>query len=358
MGLRLLFLDAYHGDSHAAFALGWQAHSRHRITVETLPPHHWKWRMRSAGAAFAGRITAGPPTDQDAIVCSSMCDLAQWRALCPRRLAQLPHILYMHENQCAYPDGRPDARDIHFPLTQWTACLAADTVWWNSAWNRDSFLAGMQTLLRSMPDRHLPGDWAARIRARSLVLPPGIDTMPVPEPRDPPTICWVGRWEADKRPEIFFQALERLQVTGSAFQLAVLGRSYRQVPACFAQARTTLSPRIRHWGWCDDPAAYRQVLASARIVVSSAAHEFFGIAVVEAAAAGCIPVVPQALSYPEIFDETACYHDGSAADLARVLAAVLADPRLDTGARDRVCRHYAWPRRAAALDAAVEELCA
>ena len=46
-----------------------------------------------------------------------------------------------------------------------------------------------------------------------------------------------------------------------------------------------------------------EAVASSSIVVSTAAHEFFGISIVEALYLGCIPVLPRELSYPEILPE-------------------------------------------------------
>ena len=56
-----------------------------------------------------------------------------------------------------------------------------------------------------------------------------------------------------------------------------------------------------HFGFADDD-AYRRLLGQASIVVSTAAHEFFGIAVLEAMAAGAFAILPDRLSYPELLD--------------------------------------------------------
>ena len=49
--------------------------------------------------------------------------------------------------------------------------------------------------------------------------------------------------------------------------------------------------------------AYQQLLQQSHVVLSTALHEFQGLAVLEAVASGCIPLVPNRLAYPEFIAE-------------------------------------------------------
>ena len=69
-----------------------------------------------------------------------MLSTADLPALLPPELRAVPLVLYIHENQAAYPaSDRPNVQakcDVHFGLTNLTSVLAADLVIFNSAWNR------------------------------------------------------------------------------------------------------------------------------------------------------------------------------------------------------------------------------
>ncbi len=340
-------------------------HSRHEFTVLTLPPYKWKWRMRHAAVTFAEQVSGLVHEGRrwQAVFCTDMLNLAEFRGLCPPVIHGLPAIAYFHENQLTYPLRRDDPRDFHFAFTNMTTALAADRVWFNSAFHRDEFLAAVADLAKRMPD-YQPVAVASLARSKSEIHHPGIEPWPArtSRPPGPMRILWVARWEHDKNPEMFFQALGHLRARGVAFRLSVLGESFGDLPSCFAQARQSFADSIDHWGYLPDREEFRTVLQTSDVVVSTANHEFFGIAVVEAVAAGCYPVLPNRLAYPEVFGvESACLYDGTPAELVQRLVRLSAQaasgelPSMASRLAAEMQRFH-WSAVGRRLDAAVDEL--
>ncbi len=369
--MRVLALEPYYGGSHRAFLDDWSAHSHHEWTTLGLPPFKWKWRMRHSAYTLAEqvreRIEAGERWDL--LFCSDMLDLAAFYGLAPAELRQIPSVAYFHENQLTYPVRHESERDYHFGYTNMTTALAAARAWFNSAFNRDSFLEALPAFLKRMPD-YQPSEAPERIRAKSSIHPQGVREMPPRGERRPGPlrILWAARWEHDKNPQLLFDALGQLESRGIDFRLSVIGEQFRDVPEVFAWAWEHFRDHIDRWGHQHTRADYEAALLEADAIVSTADHEFFGVSVVEAIAAGALPVLPRRLAYPEILadadpaDETLFFYDGTADQLAgrlRLLAQRVAGGDLWQGDPHRGVRavqRFTWPELAPRLDTALENL--
>lgn len=309
----------------------WVATSEHNWTIRTLPDRHWKWRMRHAAVTFAEQCLAENKDDRyDIVFCTDMMNVAEFRGLCNEQLRDLPVVLYFHENQLTYPnrDEVMQQRDLHFGMTNIVSALAADAVWFNSHFHRAEFLAAVEKFIQQMPPG-LPPQAAEVIAEKSTVHTPGVDLRQAQLNNDnenerratqPLHLVWAARWEHDKNPDDFFNALRLLKAQGETFRLSVVGQSYADQPPCFELARRQFEAEIGHWGFLESRDDYWRVLRSADVFVSTANHEFFGISAVEAMAAGCIPVLPNRLAYPEIAsDESRFLYDGTVDGLVNAL---------------------------------------
>ena len=299
------------------------------------------------------------------LLCSDMLNLAEFLGLAPVR-AKLPAVAYFHESQLTYPTRNEQARDLHFAVTNMTTALAAKAVWFNSAFHRDSFLNALAGVLEAMPDNQ--PRWAPEtIRAKSRVYPQGIDPFPPRGPRRPGPIriCWAARWEHDKGPEEFFEAVGILASRGVDFRLSVLGQHFSEAPPVFDEAREQFAEHIDYWGYQPDRQGYRAVLQDADVFVATAIHEFFGVSAAEAISAGAYPLLPKRLAYPELIqlgdhpERREFLYEGGAKELAGklvTLAERLCDGGLWGGQGNELAKGaagFAWDRLAGELDDAL-----
>lgn len=366
--MNILALEPYFGGSHQAFLEGWATHSRHTFTIFDLPARKWKWRMRHAALTLAERVRAALDSGPrwDLVFCSDMLNLAEFIGLAPPAIHALPRIAYFHENQLTYPFRYFGERDFHFGFTNMTTAAAADAVWFNSAFHRGDFLGALHAALKRMPDFQ-PLATVDAIRMKSHIQHPGVNLPPPRGPRlpGPLRILWAARWEHDKNPALFFDALRRLQNAGVDFRVSVVGEQFQDVPADFEQARAMLADRIDRWGYQSSRAEYIAALHEADVVVSTADHEFFGISVVEAVAAGCYPLLPRRLAYPELLDldrhpeRGEFYYDGGVTQLSDRLGELgQSVPSAGVTPDRSLVERFGWDVRAAQMDAAVDELVA
>ncbi|ADD68796.1 glycosyl transferase group 1 [Denitrovibrio acetiphilus DSM 12809] len=305
--MKILILSAYNAVSHQHLNKGLiQNFSEVDFSLLTLPPRYFAWRSRGNSLSFAYEnrdvLTAG----YDLIFATSMTDMTALRGLVPE-IANTPLIVYFHENQFDYPENRSSHNNIEAKLVSIYNALAADHVVFNTDYNRQTFLHGARKLLRKMPD-HVPSGLTEIIKNKSRVLSVPINPLRKYQYRhDKPSILWNHRWEYDKAPERFYMALCKLREMTGDFRLNLAGQFFRDVPESFIAIKEEFKEHTDHCGYLETREEYENVMSESSVVVSTSLHDFQGLSVMEAADAGCTPVLPDRVSYPELFPAGCLY---------------------------------------------------
>jgi glycosyltransferase involved in cell wall biosynthesis len=305
--------------------------------VFTLNDKKWHWRLRTSAAYFAecipeivltreassssfGQQIVVDSYDQIVFFASSMMNLADFVALRPE-FTRIRKILYFHENQLVYPVQKESETDFQLKWIQVMSAVATDVVLFNSMYNLSSFRDNIIHVVTTIPSRQArPKNLWTRLESKCQVMyfPVKIPAKFLSSAREssssglPKTevcrILWPHRWEHDKDPETFFETMMTLSSKGYKFELVILGEAYGEVPESVQKARDALKEHIIHFGFLPSKGAYYEWLRNCDVVISTAIHEFFGVAIIEAATLGCFPLLPNRLSYPELFPKECLYN--------------------------------------------------
>lgn len=303
--MKITLLEPFFTGSHQQWAEGLQVHSQHDIELLTLKGKFWKWRMHG-GAITLARLFNQEAQLPDLVLASDMLDLSTFKGLA--KPGTYRTALYFHENQLTYPWSPTDqdkrlGRDTHYGFINLASALAADRIFFNSLYHQTSFLNALPDFLKQFPD-YQELECVAQITRKSQVLPLGMrlerfNRYRSAERENSPVILWNHRWEYDKNPAAFFEALYHLQESEVDFRVVVLGEAFERSPAVFEAARVRLADHILHWGYVETFQEYAYWLWKADILPVTAIQDFFGGSTVEAIYCDCYPVLPQRLAYQE-----------------------------------------------------------
>lgn len=295
-----------------------QQHSRHAIDILTLARDHWRTIALSGHRAIVSAMESIAGKPYDLIIFSGPADV---RLVCnrlPPALGNPAVASYFHESQWTYPADSLDR--IPHLVSHLEAVEASDVVWFNSRFHRRTFYESAwdhpSAPVRALAREILPGSWS-----KTAVLYPPVEVADMLSRRDKKLrVAWSARWEQEKRPDLLLAIARQLVDRGIDIGLHILGcdedRWREEVNAdpklgAIVERRSGYLPQDDYW----------DVLASSDIWLSTAEHEFFGIAAIEAAMLGATPVVPAALAYGETLPSAVTYPPGdieAAAD--RVIA--------------------------------------
>jgi len=328
MKKRILLLSAYDAMSHRLWRTGLAGmFPEFDWTQLALPARHFSWRIRgnSLTWGFSGQrqLTAR----YDLIIATSLVDMASLRGFCPA-LAEVPTLVYFHENQFCYPRNKEQsapAHDTHLDAAMvsiYTA-LCGDRIIFNSEYNRHTFLAGAAELMQRLPD-HVPDGIVHRLR-HSEVLPVPLQIHYQQEPASPRLdpqvlqVAWNHRWEYDKGPELLLAIVEEVVARNLPVRFHLMGQQFRRRPAVMDRLVGLLTEPgdtpAAHVGHVADRRQYHRRLAGCDVVLSTARHDFQGLAILEACALGCTPLCPDDLVYPEYLQSDFLYKTDCSADL-------------------------------------------
>ncbi|OQR66576.1 glycosyltransferase domain-containing protein 1-like [Tropilaelaps mercedesae] len=290
----ILLIEPFYGGSHAQLMdllvkefnatsqqSAGECFQESRVELVTMTDKKWHWRARTSALWLSMNI---PRKRYKRLFITSVVNLAELVGL-RRDLAESEKVLYFHENQVEYPVRNPKHRDYQYAYNQILSALVADKVVFNSSFNMRTFLDKMDPFLNTQPDHRTQCRGLIEPKCSVLYFPITTERMNGSADNSVLHIVWPHRWEHDKGPEEFFT-----------------------VPEVFEKARTYFSSNIVHWGFASTKDEFLQLLRRSDIVISTALHEFYGVAVLEAAYSGAFPLVPNRLSYPELFPKDCIYN--------------------------------------------------
>lgn len=90
-------------------------------------------------------------------------------------------------------------------------------------------------------------------------------------------LIWPHRWEHDKNPQFLINTLQELNKRQVDFRVSILGERTQSIPECFENVRDLLKEKLINFGFLSRDEYYRTLL-DGDVVISTAGHEFYGVA--------------------------------------------------------------------------------
>lgn len=307
--MKILMLSAYSAQSHQSWCENVMAmFPECEWTLLCLPGRYFNWRIRGNALSWGIAQRDILTKQYDMVLATSMVDCATLRGLIPN-LANIPWVVYFHENQFEYPVSTKNTHTEPKMVSLYNA-LCAEKIIFNSQYNYQTFISGLAAFLKKMPDE-VPAKTIELITQKCGIIPVPITVAPIVPLNNngntEPVLLWNHRWEYDKGPQQLYNVIEALHQREFIFKLNIIGQQFRVIPDEFKKIESKYSEVLINFGFIESIDEYRSILESSDFVLSTALHDFQGLAILEAVAAGCIPVVPARLAYTEIFSEQFCY---------------------------------------------------
>ena len=303
--MRICLICSYASDSHLSWAKNFKLNSQHQVDLITLPGRFWKLRMQTSGMEAAS-IIKKENNECDLFLVTSFLNVAEFKGFLPTEYHHIPIHLYFHENQFAYPisSNDPDQRSErlqHYQFIQIKSFLSADKVYFNSNYNKQTFLQGAKQLLRQLPEKN--NEMIKELDQKNTQL--WYLQVPSPECRKVKSkeiiLLWNHRWEEDKNPDGFIEVLRKFRQKKISFQLIITGKESKL--QSYKNTLLEFNKEIIHHGNVSSRDKYLELLGLATHSIITSHHDFFGLSAIEGVLFGVKTLFPKRLVYPEHFSK-------------------------------------------------------
>jgi glycosyltransferase involved in cell wall biosynthesis len=302
-------IEPYFEGSHKRWILDFQKFSNHNIELLTLPGRHWKWRMHGGAITLAQKYN-NLDLKPDFIIASDMLNLPLFKSVA--NVDKIPIAMYFHENQITYPWSPNDrdiskGRDHHYGFINYSSALVSNLNLFNSDFHRISFTESLKNFLSNFPDYNDNANIEI-IKSKSKTLYLGLDLKKFDsyyhkKNNKKFTILWNHRWEHDKNPNDFIDVIDELDKRKLDFDCILLGKNKQKKSGYYEEFIKRFPNRILHAGYCKTFEEYASLLWKADICPITSIQDFFGISIAEAVYCNTYPLLPNRLTYPEIYNK-------------------------------------------------------
>jgi glycosyltransferase involved in cell wall biosynthesis len=251
----------------------------------------------------------------------------------------------------------------HLHREQWPMVFPERTArigWWVESRLSPALYARASYVTVSQATRHDLGRLGVEAERVDVVhngVRPALFSPPV-ERTPNPSICFLGRLVPHKRVELLLEAAARLRELLPGLTVTVVGQGWWESKLLELRAALGLQDCVRFAGWADEEAKAR-VLAHSWVLAMPSVKEGWGIAVMEAAAAGTPAVGFRVGGLAESIQDgvtglVADDADGFLAALRHVLEDRDLRQRLGERARARAAL-FSWVDSAAAFESVLDQ---
>ncbi len=362
--MKIIIIEPYFEGSHKNWTLELQKNSSHEIELLTLPGRYWKWRMHGGAIKLAqefNKLHSYP----DLIIASDMLNLPVFNSII--KSDKIPTCMYFHENQITYPWSPMDrdikmGRDHHYGFINYSSALASNHNFFNTDFHKSDFLSSLKGFLLNFPD-YRGIENIDLIEKKSTTLHLGLDLkrfdrFKITNKNNKPIILWNHRWEHDKNPNSFKNILLEVSNKKIDFNLILLGKNNQKKSGFFDDIENSLKKHIIYSGYCEKFEDYAKYLWKSDILMVTSIQDFFGISIAEAAYCDTFPLLPNRLSYPEIynydFNKRFFYNDED--DAVNKLIYILKDKNLSTCNGRELVKGFDWQNMIEKYDEAFERV--